>query len=90
MNTTTTTTRTATFAVKGTTYTLHLDGRPVEGSDLGTVIYRVTGSRKADGALVLHTVGQYADRPLVVGIAALERLNWWDIARALEAAGISL
>jgi len=88
--TTNTATNTATFTVNGTSYTLHLDGKAIEGSDIGSVVYRVTGSRKADGALCIQKKGRYADRPQVVGISALQRLNWWDIARALEAAGIAV
>jgi hypothetical protein len=88
--TTNTATNTATFTVNGTSYTLHLDGKAVEGSDIGSVIYRVTGSRKADGALCIQKKGSLANRPLVVGISALQRLNWWDLAKALEAAGITV
>lgn len=88
--TTNTATNTAIFTVNGTSYTLYLNGKAIEGSDIGSVVYRVTGSRKAEGALCIQKKGSLADRPLVVGISALQRLNWWDLARALEAAGITI
>lgn len=69
--------------IQGRTYTLHLDGKRVHGENMTTAIYRLTGARKADGALIVHETGQYAGRALVVGIAALERLNWWDITKAV-------
>lgn len=75
---------TTTATIQGREYTIHLDGKQVSGETISSTIYRITGSRKADGALIVHDSGPYAGRALVVGIAALERLNWWDITRAIE------
>jgi hypothetical protein len=69
-----------TIIIQNREYTLHLDDVRIVGG--GTVI-RITGKRGADGALCYRNEGQYAGRALVVGIAALERLNWWDINRAV-------
>lgn len=69
-----------TINIAGREYTLHTnDIRTIGG---GTLV-RITGKRGADGALHFRNEGQYAGRALVIGIAALERLNWWDITRAV-------
>jgi hypothetical protein len=69
-----------TITIAGRDYTLHLDDVRTLG---GGTLVRITGKRGADGALHFRNEGQYAGRALVVGIAALERLNWWDITRAV-------
>lgn len=64
-----------TAQINGTTYHIHTnDRREVNG----TALYRITGTRKADGALIIRN-----GKALVVGISNLERLNWWDINRAI-------
>jgi hypothetical protein len=75
---------TTTATIQGRQYEIHLDGKQVQGDTITTTIYRLTGTRKADGALIVHEAGPYAGRALVVGISALERLNWWDITRAVQ------
>jgi hypothetical protein len=66
--------------IGGRNYKLHLnDVRVVSG---GTIV-RITGTRKADGAVMFRNEGQYEGRAQVVGISHLERLNWWDISRAV-------
>jgi hypothetical protein len=68
------------ISIEGRTYNLHLDDvRVVSG---GTIV-RITGTRKADGAVIFRNEGQYEGRAQVVGISHLERLNWWDISRAV-------
>ncbi len=62
--------------IKGTTYTIHTDDIR---SGAHANLCRITGARGADGALVIHSNG----RAIVVGVAKLERLNWWDITSAL-------
>lgn len=71
--------------ISNRTYTIHADQM---GETTFSKVYRITGARKAEGALVVHTDGQYAGRAVIVGIAALERLNWWDVTNAI--AGLSL
>jgi hypothetical protein len=75
---------TTTATIQGRQYIIHLDGRQVQGGTITSTIYRLTGTRKADGALIVYEEGPYAGRALVVGISALERLNWWDITRAVQ------
>lgn len=77
---TTATTTTTTVTIGGRDYTLHTgDVRTVHG----TMMTRITGKRDAEGALIIRTEPEYAGRALVVGIAALEKLNWWDVSRAV-------
>jgi len=71
---------TTTVTIRNTEYTINLDGRTVGTSTL----YEITGKRGANGALIVHHAPEYAGRALVVGIAALERLNWWDITKAVH------
>ena len=65
-----------TVTIKGTSYNIHLDSK-LEGN--WNDIYRITGTRKADGALIVHPNG----RMVVVGISALQKLNWFDITDAV-------
>ena len=51
-------------------------------------MYRVTGARKADGALTVHTDGPYAGRAIITGISALDRLNWWEVSEAIKGLGL--
>ena len=67
-----------TITINNTTYTI---GRTAP-THTGT-IYEVTGKRGASGAIVVHTDAAYYGRAICVGIAALERLNWWDITNAM-------
>ena len=81
---TTTATTTIPVTINGRMYDLHLDGKTANaGNEFATRMYRITGQRNADGALLIRTDGQYAGRPLILGISALERLNWWDIKQAI-------
>jgi hypothetical protein len=47
-----------------------------------TTLYEIIGKRGANGAIAIRQEGEYKGRPNAVGIAALERLNWWDIVPA--------
>lgn len=76
MNHTTGTTTTVTIA--GREYSL---GRFSETD--ASVMYEIIGKRGANGAIIVRKEAQYRGRAIGVGIAALERLNWWDISRAL-------
>jgi hypothetical protein len=69
-----------TVQIANRNYTIHTDQM---GETNFTKVYRITGARNADGALVIRTDEAYAGRPVVIGIAALERLNWWDINTAI-------
>lgn len=67
-----------TATIAGRDYTIHMD--TFTQNDNYTLV-RVTGKRGAEGALTWRNNDQYAGRPLIVGIAALQRLNWFEIAR---------
>jgi hypothetical protein len=73
------TTTNTTAIIEGRSYTINLDGKTV-GT---TTLYQILGARKAEGAVIVHTSGQYSGRALIVGISALQRLNWWDVSRQL-------
>ena len=69
-----------TVTIAGREYLLHLDD--VRDSGMST-IFRVTGKRGADGAIGIFKLDGYEGRATGIGIAALEKLNWWDISRAI-------
>jgi hypothetical protein len=81
----TTTTAQISINLKGRTYTIHTDQ---SGSTNWSKVYRVTGARKADGALTVHTDGPYAGRAIITGISALDRLNWWEVSEAIKGLGL--
>lgn len=81
----TTTTEQISLNLKGRAYTIHADQ---SGSTAWSKVYRITGARKADGALILHTDGAYAGRAVIVGISALENLNWWEVSEAIKGLGL--
>lgn len=74
------TTAPTTVTIAGREYLLHTDDIRTQ---YASTMMRITGKRGADGALIIRDEPEYAGRALVVGIAALERLNWWDISRAI-------
>jgi len=47
-----------------------------------TALYEIVGKRGANGAIAIRQDGEFKGRPAAVGIAALERLNWWEIVPA--------
>ena len=69
-----------TATINGRQYNIHLSESGE--SPMGT-IYRITGSRGAEGALIVYTHPNYAGTVRVIGIAALERLHWSDIVKGL-------
>jgi hypothetical protein len=69
-----------TATINGRQYNIHTEERFENERIVG---YRISGVRKADGALLIHKNADKGNRALVVGVAALERLNWWDINTAL-------
>lgn len=75
------TTAPTTVTIAGREYLLHTDD--IREMAFGQTVMRITGKRGAEGALIIHDEPEYEGRALVVGIAALERLNWWDISRAI-------
>lgn len=85
-----TTQTTHTVEIAGREYLLNLTAHE---SNTGT-LYEISGKRGANGALIISKMRGYEGRALVVGIAALERLNWWDInaavADVIEAAAAAL
>ena len=70
----------ATVTIAGREYTLNLTAHE---SNTGT-LYEITGKRGANGALIISKMRGYEGRALVVGISALERLNWWEINAAVS------
>lgn len=84
------TTQTTTIEIAGREYLLNLTAHE---SNTGT-LYEISGKRGANGALIISKMHGYEGRALVVGIAALERLNWWEINAAIahlfDAAGTAL
>jgi hypothetical protein len=84
------TTHTATVEIAGREYLLNLT--PHE-SNTGT-LYEISGKRRANGALIISKMKGYEGRALVVGISALERVQWWEIndavAHLIDAAATAL
>jgi len=70
----------ATVTIAGREYSLNLT--PHE-SNTGT-LYEITGKRGANGALIVSKMRGYEGRALVVGISALQRLNWWEVTAAVQ------
>ncbi len=69
-----------TVTIAGREYTLHLnDIRETSHS----TIFKVTGKRGADGTIFICKNNGYEGRATAIGISALEKLNWWDISRAI-------
>ena len=72
-----------------TTTTVEIAGREdllnltAHESNTGT-LYEISGKRGANGALIISKMRGYEGRALVVGIAALARLNWWEINAAVS------
>lgn len=67
--------------IDGRNYTIHTDQM---GTTCLSHVYRITGTRKAEGALCIHHTGQYEGRAVVVGISHLAGLNWWDFREVVE------
>ena len=83
-------TETTPVTIAGREYLLNLTAHE---SNTGT-LYEISGKRGANGALIISKMRGYEGRALVVGISALERLNWWEInaaiADVIEAAAAGL
>lgn len=75
-----TTQTTTTVEIAGREYLLNLTAHE---SNTGT-LYEISGKRGANGALIISKMRGYEGRALVVGIAALERLNWWELNAAVS------
>lgn len=73
-------TETTTVTIAGRQYLLNLTAHE---SNTGT-LYEINGKRGANGALIISKMRGYEGRALVVGIAALERLNWWELGAAVS------
>lgn len=71
---------TATVTIAGRAYTLNLTAHEHKTGTL----YEITGKRGANGALIISKMRGYEGRALVVGISALQRLNWWEINSAVS------
>ena len=84
---TTTTATQIPVTIDGRNYTIHTDSM---GTTCLANIYRITGTRGADGALCVHHTGKYEGRVVAVGISHLERLNWWDLRNALTDLGLGV
>ena len=67
-----------TVTINNTTYTIGRSGT----TSVGTM-YEIIGKRGASGAIIVHTDEAHRGRAIGIGIAALERLNWWDITTAM-------
>jgi hypothetical protein len=83
-NTETTTGNTIPVVIDGRNYTIHTDQM---GTTCLSHVYRITGTRKADGALCIHHTGEYKGRAVAVGISHLAGLNWWDFREVVELLG---
>jgi hypothetical protein len=85
--TTATTATTIPVVIEGRNYTIHLD-------QMGTTplvnVYRITGTRKADGALIVHHSGKFAGHVIVTDISHLSRMNSWDLRKAIAPLGLGV
>ena len=69
-----------TVTIAGREYLLHLDD--VRETDT-SILFEITGKRSANGAIAIRKCDRYNGRATAIGISALEKLNWWDISRAI-------
>lgn len=74
------TTHTTQVTIAGREYLLNLT--PHENTT-GT-LYEISGKRGANGALIISKMKGYEGKALIVGISALQRLNWWEIGAAVK------
>jgi len=72
--------RIATVEIAGREYLLNLTRHETDMS----ILFEITGKRRANGALVISKQRGYEGRAVVIGISALERLSWWDINCAVQ------
>ena len=75
-----TTQTTLTVEIAGREYLLNLTAHE---NTTGT-LYEISGKRGANGALIISKMRGYEGRALIVGISALEKLNWWQINAAVS------
>jgi hypothetical protein len=75
-----TTQTTHTVEIAGREYLLNLTAHE---SITGT-LYEISGKRGANGALIISKMRGYEGHAKVVGISALERLNWWELNSAVQ------